>query len=338
MIPWRRQEFACRSDHFTRGGNGPIWTRRNSTSAPSAWIAIRPRSAVLLNPSLTRSPLTQTFTVRPRASTIMRIPLAKRLLGVVSEIENPARISLAAAVFLTFLSRPPRLHVGHFDVLLDAPEVASVQVVHLHLDRLREHTIERAQPRRVDEDATIAWLAGKPVLDFKPVVAVDRSVSRWPRGVPRLTSIPSRTMKLSGASGVVSFVGTSGFHPDRSRPLNNWMARSGTIASGEARRCAGTCVHGIVLASWGFVQRLRHSRRARASRGHGLYPQLRGPQAGTSALDSFETDAVGCVDITPPSPPDPFLQGHGNAHPWSSPRISAGCWPNACARWAWRGG
>jgi hypothetical protein len=38
---------------------------------------------------------------------------------------------------------------------------------------------------------------------------------------------------------VVALVGTSGFHPDRSRPLTNWMARSGTIASGADRFSEG---------------------------------------------------------------------------------------------------
>ena len=56
------------------------------------------------------------------------------------------------------------------------------------------------------------------------------SVRRCPLGSPRLTSIPLRTMKLSGAAGLVSLAGTSAFHPDRSRPLNNRITRSGTTA------------------------------------------------------------------------------------------------------------
>ena len=55
--------------YFAAGGSGPISTRRNSTSEPSAWSAIRPRSAVQLKPSFTRSPLTHTLTARSRAST-----------------------------------------------------------------------------------------------------------------------------------------------------------------------------------------------------------------------------------------------------------------------------
>jgi hypothetical protein len=51
--------------------SGPISTLRNSTSVPSAWIAILPWSAVASTPSLTRSPLTQTVTDRPRASMTM---------------------------------------------------------------------------------------------------------------------------------------------------------------------------------------------------------------------------------------------------------------------------
>jgi thiamine biosynthesis lipoprotein len=56
--------------YFAAGGSGPISTRRNSTSEPSACSAIRPRSAVQLKPSFTRSPFTHTLIPRSRASTI----------------------------------------------------------------------------------------------------------------------------------------------------------------------------------------------------------------------------------------------------------------------------
>ena len=47
-------------------------------------------------------------------------------------------------------------------------------------------------------------------------------------------------------------------------------------------------------------------------------------QAGESALHQFDTDAVGCGDITQPPPPDPFLQGQGQAHPLSAQLIAEG--------------
>jgi hypothetical protein len=50
-----------------------------------------------------------------------------------------------------------------------------------------------------------------------------------------------------------------------------------------------------------------------------------GPTTGRgSALHQFDTDAVGCGDITQPSPPDLFLQGHGNAHPLSAQLVAEG--------------
>jgi hypothetical protein len=47
-------------------------------------------------------------------------------------------------------------------------------------------------------------------------------------------------------------------------------------------------------------------------------------QAGESALHQFDTDAVGCCDITQQSPPDPFLQGHGKAHHFRAQLVAEG--------------
>src|SRR6266571_9038555 len=46
--------------------------------------------------------------------------------------------------------------------------------------------------------------------------------------------------------------------------------------------------------------------------------------AGASALYQFDTDAVGCCDITQQSPPDPFLQCHGKAHPFGAQLVAEG--------------
>ena len=136
-----------------------------------------------------------------------RVPLAGRLLGSVGEVQDAPRVAFAAAPLLPFLARAALLHVGHLDVLLDAPEVAGVPVHHLHFDRLREHLVERARRGGVHEHAAIAGLAGKAVLDLETVVSIGAVGQQVPGGVPRLTSMPLRTMKLAGADGLVSFSG-----------------------------------------------------------------------------------------------------------------------------------
>ena len=74
--------------------------------------------------------------------------------------------------FCLVLARAARLHVRHLDVLLDAPEVAGVAALHLDLDRLREHLVERPRLRGVDQHAAVAALAREAVLDLQAVVAV----------------------------------------------------------------------------------------------------------------------------------------------------------------------
>jgi len=46
-----------------------------------------------------------------------------------------------------------------------------------------------------------------------------------------LTRRPSRTTKLAGAFGSVSFAGTSAVHPDKSFPLKSFVARAGVTVS-----------------------------------------------------------------------------------------------------------
>ena len=64
-------------------------------------------------------------------------------------------------------------HVGHGDVLDDAPEVARVSVVHLHLDRLRKHLVESPWLGRVHQYTAIAGFAREAVFHLQPVVTVD---------------------------------------------------------------------------------------------------------------------------------------------------------------------
>jgi hypothetical protein len=98
--------------------------------------------------------------------------LPERLFGAVRQIENATRIALGAAPFLTLLTWTARLHVLDLDVLLDAPEIAGVPAVHLHLDGLGEHLVEGTRPGGVNENPAVAALAGKPVLDLEPIVPV----------------------------------------------------------------------------------------------------------------------------------------------------------------------
>src|SRR5438046_901953 len=46
--------------------------------------------------------------------------------------------------------------------------------------------------------------------------------------------------------------------------------------------------------------------------------------AGAAALHQFDTDTVGRGDITQPSPPDPFLECHGKAHPFGAQLVAEG--------------
>src|SRR5262245_1901835 len=46
--------------------------------------------------------------------------------------------------------------------------------------------------------------------------------------------------------------------------------------------------------------------------------------ARAATLHQFDTDAVGCSDITQQAPPDPFLQCHGKAHPFGVQLVAEG--------------
>ena len=67
------------------------------------------------------------------------VPFAGLLLGVVGQVLDAAGFALGDAPVL--LGTAALHHVGHGDVLHDAPEVARVSVVHLHLDRLWKHLV-----------------------------------------------------------------------------------------------------------------------------------------------------------------------------------------------------
>ena len=101
-----------------------------------------------------------------------RVPLAQRLLRAVGQVEDAAGVGLGAAPLLAVLARAALLHVGHGDVLLDDPEVAGVPALHLHLDGLREHLVQRARRGGVHQHPAVAGLAGEAVLHLQPVVLV----------------------------------------------------------------------------------------------------------------------------------------------------------------------
>ncbi len=67
------------------------------------------------------------------------VPFAERFFGVVGEVEDASGVAFVAAPFLVFALGASFFHVGDFDVFSDAPEVASVFVVHLDFDRFGEH-------------------------------------------------------------------------------------------------------------------------------------------------------------------------------------------------------
>src|SRR4026209_3008763 len=58
--------------------------------------------------------------------------------------------------------------------------------------------------------------------------------------------MPFRTMKLSGADGLVSFSGTAAVHPERSRPLKSGVTRAGVIAWPGADACSSSATAAIV--------------------------------------------------------------------------------------------
>src|SRR5262245_10652129 len=100
------------------------------------------------------------------------VPLAGLVLGAIGEVRDAPR---AVAVDAPLLLRPaPLLHVGHRDVLADAPEVAGIADLQLALDRLREHAVEPPRRRSVHEHAAVAGLAGPAPLELEAVVAVRR--------------------------------------------------------------------------------------------------------------------------------------------------------------------
>ena len=186
-----RSRTASKSGALSDLLQGPIWQRVAGRSPPSGtrprrlrpgWRSSRgPRSRS--TPLFTRSPLTQTVIDRPRASMTI-------VFHCPSGFSDPSvrfrirRASPSAPPHFSPAFRGRRvLHVGHLDVLLDAPEVAGVAAVHLHFDRLRKHLVERAQARRVDEDAAVARLAGKAVLGFEPVIAIRLLRQQVPLGL-----------------------------------------------------------------------------------------------------------------------------------------------------------
>src|SRR5262245_493292 len=82
------------------------------------------------------------------------VPLTQRILGVIGEIDDPACLSLGDTPGGGWSAAA--LHVRHANVFDDAPEIAGIAVLHLHLDRLREHSVERSRRGRVHQHARIA--------------------------------------------------------------------------------------------------------------------------------------------------------------------------------------
>src|SRR6266542_155982 len=98
------------------------------------------------------------------------VPLADRLLGVVGQIEDAPRLALRGPPLRRWAA--PALHVGNVDVFQDAPEIAGILVLHLHLDGAREHAVERARRGRVHQNTRIPGRGGEAVFDLQTVFAV----------------------------------------------------------------------------------------------------------------------------------------------------------------------
>ena len=106
------------------------------------------------------------------------VPFPHGLLRAIGQVHDAARLSLRDPPLL--LWPPPLLHVRHRDVLDDAPEVARVLAVHLYLDGLREHLVQCARRRRVDQDTSVPWLGREAVFHFESVVAKHRIADQVP--------------------------------------------------------------------------------------------------------------------------------------------------------------
>ena len=67
---------------------------------------------------------------------------------------------------------PALLHIWHFDVFGDAPKIASMPAIHLHLDGSRKHFIKCARGGSVHEDATISRLVHEAILELDAEILV----------------------------------------------------------------------------------------------------------------------------------------------------------------------
>ena len=98
------------------------------------------------------------------------VPIAGFLLRTIGQVEDAAGLALGdSPVLLGTSARRDRKSV---DVLHDAPEVPRVLVVHLYLDRLREHLVKGAWLGGVHQNPTVARLAREAVFHLEAVVLV----------------------------------------------------------------------------------------------------------------------------------------------------------------------
>ena len=165
-LRWISDEVTSRAPAAARSGRAG--TRPPAPSACSEICPFARRSTA--SPWLTSAPFTHTLTWSFRALDGHGVPLVRRLFGIVRQIENPPPFACGGSPVL--LGPVPLDHVGHRDVLEDAPEVAGVAVVHLHLDRLGKHLRKGPRRRGVHQDAAVARLARKAIFDFEAIVAV----------------------------------------------------------------------------------------------------------------------------------------------------------------------
>jgi len=98
------------------------------------------------------------------------IPLSQRLFGILGQVDDSSRLPLRDPPVL--LRATSLLHIGHDDVLHNAPEVARVPVEHLNFNRFREHAVQRTRCGSVNQDTAIARLTREAIMNFQSIIRV----------------------------------------------------------------------------------------------------------------------------------------------------------------------
>ena len=121
-----------------------------------------------VEPMVDHVPVNPDLDLVPNALDPHTVPFANRLFRIIGKVRNPAGLALDDPPVL--LGSASTDHVGHENILDDAPEVPRMLVVHLYFDRLGKHLVEVAQLGGMNQHPAISRLARKAVLRDHPVV------------------------------------------------------------------------------------------------------------------------------------------------------------------------